>query len=185
MKPLSNEYLLTTAQIAATLIGLLVVGLYYFLETGLGQLQYTRPLIQPLIRAMSKLILLLFSFVLGVSLGLVALAPVWLKVLFLGIAVYFFPAAVGFTSHAIAIRRTFKGSLELLIYVVVTWLWLLVIVSIPWVLGGWSPTRSHYGWSLFLAGFLAFVQTLGLFLLSFDLRDMEEALRASKSRTRK
>src|SRR5919106_787648 len=61
MNPLSDDYLLVAAQISATLIGLLFVGIYYFLETGLGRLEYTREQVEPFIRSMSKLILLLFS----------------------------------------------------------------------------------------------------------------------------
>jgi hypothetical protein len=47
VRPISDDYLLTAAQISATLIGLLFVGICYFLETGLGRIQYTRELVEP------------------------------------------------------------------------------------------------------------------------------------------
>jgi hypothetical protein len=172
---LTDGYLLTAAQIAATLIGLLVVGLYYFLETGLGRFSKpVRDILLPHIRAMSKLILLLFAFALAISLGLVALSPGWMRFLFIIVAIYFVPAAARFTRTGLAVRRTFSGNREILITTIITWVWLALIVSLPWVLGGWTPDRSQYGWSLLLAGFLAFAQTLGMFLMSFDLRQMAE-----------
>jgi hypothetical protein len=156
---LTDGYLLTAAQIAATLIGLLVVGLYYFLETGLGRFSKpVRDILLPHIRAMSKLILLLFAFALAVSLGMVGLSPGWMRFLFIVVAIYFVPAAARYTRTSLGIRRTLSGNRELLFYSIMTWIWLALIVSLPWILGGWTPDRSQYGWSLFLAGFLAFAR---------------------------
>lgn len=72
--------LLTIAQIAATLIGLLLVGVLFYLETGFRAAPSAGLQAQSFLRATTKLIVLLYSMVLGLSLGLFALDPLWLTV---------------------------------------------------------------------------------------------------------
>jgi hypothetical protein len=174
MNPLSDDYLLVAAQISATLIGLLFVGIYYFLETGLGRLEYTREQVEPFIRSMSKLILLLFSLALGIAVGLVALSPIWMRFLFIALGIYLLIAAIRFAVQGWGLRKTF-GRRFPWGYLVSAGVWIVLILSLPWILGGWTPERTHYGWALLLSGLFAFMQTGALLLESFDIHQQEEA----------
>jgi len=75
-------------RIAATLNGLLLVGVFFYVETGFRRATTVAPQGGPFLRATTKLTLLLYSLVLGISLGVVVLRPVPLLVLYglLGLA---------------------------------------------------------------------------------------------------
>ena len=71
----SEGLLLTVAQIAATLIGLLLVGMFFYVETGFRRLTTVQVEAGAFLRATTKLVLLLYALVLAVSLALVAFEP--------------------------------------------------------------------------------------------------------------
>lgn len=180
MKDLTDPFFLTAAEISATLIGLLFVGIYYFLETGLGRLEYTREDIEPFIRSMSKLILLLFSLALAISVGLVVLTDPWMRFLFIGVGIYLLVAAIRFALQYWKLKTLFGRRFPSLGYLVSVGLWFVAILGLPWFLGGWTPGREHYGWSLLLSGLLGFMQTGALLLESFDISHQEEAAKLAQ-----
>jgi hypothetical protein len=51
LRPIPDALLLTTAQIAATLIGLLLVAVFFYLETGFRRLSTVGPEAQPFLKA--------------------------------------------------------------------------------------------------------------------------------------
>jgi len=86
LEPVSDGLLLTVAQIAATLIGLLLVAVAFYIETGLRRLAHL-PEAGPFLRATTKLILALYGLVLAVSLALLTVHPAAVTGLFIAVAV--------------------------------------------------------------------------------------------------
>lgn len=175
MLPISDSFLLATASIAATLLGLLLLGAFYYVETGFRRATAVAPQGGPFLRATTKMTMLLYSLVLGISLGLVVLRPVWFAVLYglLGLAVI--RAMAEWTMRYRDLRKLLPIPRE---SPWLMWPAVLVTLVLPWVLEGWEPSRAAVTWTLLLAGGLALTSTAGLVLTSFDLARWDEAGRS-------
>jgi hypothetical protein len=82
VRPVSDGFLLSVAEIAATLIGLLLVGAFFYVETGLRRLGRAREAATSYLRAGTRIVLVLYGMTLALSLSLVALEPIWTRVVF-------------------------------------------------------------------------------------------------------
>jgi hypothetical protein len=82
MRQVSDAFLLNMAEISATLIGLFLVGVFFYIETGLRRWERARQVVVPYLRAGTRITLIFFAIPLGLSLALVALEPFWARVLF-------------------------------------------------------------------------------------------------------
>jgi hypothetical protein len=156
MRQVSDAFLLNMAEISATLIGLFLVGVFFYVEGGLRRWEQAREVVQPYLRAGTRITLIVFAIPLGLSLSLVALEPFWARVLFVLLGLLLLVANV---DTAIRIRGLAKvtGSTALVVNEVITDAMALVIVATPWVLGGLHPTREDLAWAILLAfasGFL-------------------------------
>jgi hypothetical protein len=156
MRHVSDAFLLGMAEISATLMGLFLVGVFFYVETGLRRWEQARQVVVPYLRAGTRITLIFFAIPLGLSLALVALEPFWARVLFVALSLLLLVANV---DSAIRIRgiKEVTGSTALLVNEVIIDAMAVVIVAIPWVLGGLQPTREDLTWAIllaFLAGFL-------------------------------
>jgi hypothetical protein len=82
VNPVPDSFLLTTASIAATLIGLLLLGTFFYVETGFRRATQIAPLGAPFLRATTRFTLLLYLLVLAISLGEVVLRRPWMLALY-------------------------------------------------------------------------------------------------------
>lgn len=181
MREVSDSFLFTTASIAATLLGLLLLGVFYYVETGLRRAAAVAPRGGPFLQATTKLTILLYTLVLAVALGLVVLEPVWFNVMYALLGLALVRALVTWTVRYRGLRQALPIPRES------PWLmWPAVVgaLVLPWVLGGWEPQREAMAWTLLLAGGLALASTAGLVLTSFDLARWEEAGKAADKRIR-
>lgn len=80
---ITDSLLLVTAVIAATLIGLLLVAVFFYLETGFRRLTAVGAEARLFLKATAKLLVFQYSMVVGLSLALVALRPLWVAVVFI------------------------------------------------------------------------------------------------------
>lgn len=176
MNPVSEGFLLAVAGIAATLIGLLLVGAFFYVETGLRQATAVAPQGGPFLRATTKLTLLLYSLALGISVGLVVLPPVPLLVLYCVLGLALVRALVEWSLR----YRNLRGVLPIPRESPwIMWPAVMALLALPLVLGGWEPSRESMTWTLLGAGALAVVSTAGMVLTSFDLASLEQTTRAS------
>ncbi len=170
-------FLLSVAEIAATLIGLLLVGAFFYVETGLRRLGRAREAATSYLRAGTRIVLVLYGMTLALSLSLVALESIWTS----GVLRRAQPPApcserrnvppypgVG-KAHPlegrVGKRRSVLGGDP-------------GPVAIPWVLGGLHPTREDLTWAILLSLATGFLCTGTLVLSVFDLSKMEAAARA-------
>jgi hypothetical protein len=168
VNPPSEGFLLTTAQIAATLIGLLLVGVLFFAETGLRQLRALDLHATPYLRAGVRWVLIVYSMVLGVSLALIAFEPMWVAVVFALFSIAVIVALVPQTQRSLELARARPDWLQ-------AWsAWLpwpptTIALGLPWVLGGLIPGPESYVMTLLLGGAMAFISTASMVLLTLGL----------------
>ena len=153
MRHITDDFLLNMAEVSATLIGLFLVGVFFFAETGVLQRSDVPRLDHRYIRSGTRITLIVFAIPLGLSLTLVALEPFWSRVLFAVLSLILIAANV---DSVLRVRGV--ASKTLLINEVVTTSMTVVLVALPWVLGGLRPTREDLTWAIllsFAAGFLS------------------------------
>jgi hypothetical protein len=150
VRPVSDGFLLSVAEIAATLIGLLLVGAFFYVETGLRRLGHAREAATSYLRAGTRIVLLLYGMTLALSLSLVALEPIWARVFFAVLSLLLLAANIA-TSLRIRALAKLTRSTAVLVNDVVSSAGILALVAIPWVLGGLHPTREDLTWAILLS----------------------------------
>lgn len=171
---ISDGFLLNMAEVSASLIGLFLVGVFFYVETGFRRTAHARDVVEQYFRASTRIVLVLFSIPLALSLTLVVLEPIWTRVLFAVLSLMLIAANI---DTAIRIRTVARvtGSSALLVNEVAGTLGVVVIVVIPWALGGLHPTREDLSWAILLSFGTGFLSICALVLSAFDLVRFEAA----------
>jgi hypothetical protein len=174
MRQVSDAFLLNMAEVSATLIGLLLVGVFFYVETGFRRLDQSRQVVEPYFRSGTRIVLVLYAIPLGVSLTLVALEPIWSRILFALLSLLLLAANI---DTAVRIRAVSKvtGSTALLLNEVLGTVGVLALVAIPWILGGLHPTREDLAWGILLAFATGFISIIALVLSVFDMAEASQA----------
>jgi hypothetical protein len=168
MQDVSDSFLLQMAEVSGGLFGLFMVGMLFFVEIGFQHLGPDREAVVSYFRASARIVLLLFSLPLGVSLTLVVLDQGWSIALF---GVLSLALVVANVDTAVRVRsiRNVTGSPLLVINEIVGTIAVALIVVLPWALGGIDPSRGNLTWAI-LVSFAAAFLSLGATLMSaFDL----------------
>jgi hypothetical protein len=105
MREVSDDFLLNMAEVSAALIGLFMVGVFFFVDTGLRRLDRARGIVEPYFRASTRIVLVLYALPLGLSLSLVALEPVWSRVLFALLSLLLLAANLDTAARVRAVAR--------------------------------------------------------------------------------
>ena len=176
MRQVSDAFLLNMAEVSSTLIGLFLVGVFFYVETGFRRLDHARQVFEPYLRAGTRITLIVFAIPLGLSLTLVAMDLIWARVLFALLSLILIAANV---DSVVRIRGVAKatGSVALLVNEVVTSVLALVLIVLPWALGGIRPAREDLVWAIvlsFAAGFLSIGATV---MSAFDIARLDAASR--------
>ena len=182
MRQVSDAFLLNMATDSATLIGLFLVGVFFYIETGLRRLDQARKTFESYLRAGTRITLIVFAFPLGLSLALVALKPVYARVLFALLSVLLIAANVETAARIRGVAKV-TGSRTMLVMEVVTSVMALALIVTPWALGGLRPTREDLTWAIllsFAAGFLSIGATV---MSAFDIARVEPGRQAPGSKT--
>jgi hypothetical protein len=162
VRPVSDDFLLNMAEVTATLIGLFLVGVFFFVE---GVLQRgDQRISQRYLRSGTRITLIALAIPLGLSLTLVALAPAWSRALFAVLSVALIAANVdsllrlrGVRSIALVANELFATALT------------VPIVVLPWALGGLEPTREDLTWSILLAFAAGLLSIAAIVMSAFDV----------------
>jgi hypothetical protein len=181
MLEVSDAFLLNLAEVSATLIGLFIVGIFFYVETGSRQLHRARGVVEPYMRSATRIVLILYAIPLLVSLALVVLDVLWARLLFLVLSIMMLAANVDTVRRIRAVGRSTR-SLALVANEAVSTVGVLVVVLIPWVLGGLEPTREHITLALLISFGMGFL-SIGVAVLSaFDVGRFETAARDAAER---
>jgi hypothetical protein len=169
------------AEVSATLIGLFLVGIFFYAEAGFRRLSQAGEAVEPYFRAGTRIVLLLYAIPLGLSITLVTLSLNWNRVFFLVLSVLLVAANI---ETALRIRPFAKGSRSntLLVNEILGSIAVVVLVTIPWILGGFHPTREDITWALLLSFASGFLSVSALVLTVFETAENEAAsTRSSKA----
>jgi hypothetical protein len=180
MREVSDAFLLNMAEVSATLIGLFLVGVFFYVETGLRRADQARKVFEPYLRAGTRITLIVFAIPLGLSLTLVALETFWARVLFALLSLVLLAANVDSALRIRGVARV-TGSTALLVNEVVGSVVVVLLVVMPWVLGGLRPTREDLTWAIllsFAAGFLSISATV---MSAFDIARLEASARTVRT----
>jgi hypothetical protein len=172
MREVSDAFLLNMAEVSAALIGLFMVGIFFFADTGFRRLDQARAIVEPYFRASTRIVLVVYAFPLGLSLSLVVLRPIWSRVLFALLSLLLVAANLDTAARIRAVARV-TGSTALLVNELVGTAAVVVIVALPWVLGGLHPTREDLTWTILLAFATGFTSISALVLFVLDLARFE------------
>jgi hypothetical protein len=141
MREVSDAFLLNMAEVSATLIGLFLVGVFFYVETGLQRLGPARGVLQPYFRAGTRIVLILYAFTLFLSLGLVVLTVGWNRLIFLVLSVLLVAANIDTARRIRPVAKVTRSHVWVATEVVGT-VADVVLVTLPWLLGGLHPTRE-------------------------------------------
>jgi hypothetical protein len=180
MREVSDAFLLNMAEISAALIGLFLVGVFFYMETGLRRAGSARDVFEPYLRSGTRITFIVFAFPIGLSLALVALEPVWARVLFAVLSLVLLVANV---DSAVRVRGVAKvtGSIALLANEVVTTIVAVVMLVTPWALGGLHPTREDLAWAILLSFAAGFLSIGAVVISAFDIARLDAQLPAVRN----
>ena len=176
MLPVSDEFLLNMAEVSASLIGLFLVGVFFYVERGFRELARGREAVTPYFRAGARIVLVLFAIPLGLPLTLIVLEPVWNRVIFLILSLMLIMTNFQTAARVRAVWN-YTRSTAMLFNEVAGTIGVAVLVVIPWVLGGFHPTREDFTWAILLAFATGFLSICALVLSTFDIARAGDSIR--------
>lgn len=168
MRQVSDAFLLTMAEVSATLIGLFLVGVFFYIETGLRRLGRGREVFESYLRAGIRITLIVFAIPIVLSLVLVALDPIFAIVLFAMLSLIILAANYDTVIRIWPVWKVTRST-ALLLMEVVTTLAVLVLVVVPWAIGGLQPTREDLTWAILLAFAAGFLSITATVMSAFDI----------------
>jgi hypothetical protein len=178
MREVSDIFLLNVAEISGAILGLFVIGMLFFAETGFRRLESRGgAAMEAYLRASTRIVLLLFAIPLGVSLSLVVLKPGWSAAIFLLLSVALVAANLDTAALIRSVPQQTR-SRALVANELAGTAAVAVLVVLPWMLGGIPPTREDLTWSILLsfASAVASVFTLVISILDLGSEDGAEEL---------
>jgi hypothetical protein len=171
MREVSDSFLLQMAQISGGLFGLFLVGMLFFVETGFRRLGERRVIVG-CFAASTRIVLVLFAIPLGLSLTLVVLEAGWRTALFAVLSLALIAANLDTALRVQDVKRL-TGSRVLFVNEVLGTIGVVLIVLVPWILGGIDPSREDLTWSILIAFGTAFLSLATLLLSVFDIAASE------------
>ncbi|GAA4162720.1 hypothetical protein GCM10022251_44230 [Phytohabitans flavus] len=172
MRPVTDELLLGIAGVAATVIGLFLVGVLFFVEGGMrGPAREGRAELWRYMRSGTRIVMLLFAMALLLSLALVALELPWARALFVVLSAVLVVANV---ETALKVRATLvTQSRTLLLNEIAGTVGVVAIVALPWILGGLRPNREDLTLAALIALATAFTSVGAIALSTFDIARLD------------
>jgi len=178
MREVSDGFLLNLAEVSASLIGLFLVGIFFYIETGFRRTHQPRSLVQSYLRSSARIVLILYSIPLVISLTLVVLEVAWSRVLLALLSAALVAANVDTALRIPAVNKA-TSSMTLFVNEVVGTVGVAGIILVPWILGGFHPTREEITWALLLAFATGFLSICATVLSAFDIASTDPAARDS------
>jgi hypothetical protein len=171
MRQVSDAFLLLVAEASSGLTGLFLVGVFFYVESGLRRSAQTSEGFLGYIRASTRIVLVLFGIAIGLSLTLVVLDPIWPRILFGLLSAVLVASNVDTASRIGSVARE-TGSNVLVVTEVVGSLAVLGIVVLPWALGGFHPSREDLTWAILLSFGTGLLSVFAIVMSVFDLAQL-------------
>ena len=173
MRPVTDELLLGIAGVSATVVGLFLVGAFFYVEAGMRQQDGpARATMQPYMRAGTRIVMVLFALALFLSLALAALDLAWARALYVVLTLLLIAANVETALRVRSVRLPGQPRTLLLNEIVGT-IGVVLIAVLPWAIGGWRPGREELMLAALLALGTAFVSVGAMALSAFDVARLD------------
>ena len=174
MEPVSEAFLLTISSISAGLIGLFLVGMTIYIQTGDDTHEKSRQVVEPYFRAATVITFIAYSVPLAVALTLVALPLIWSQVLYWVLVIGLLVVNVRTVSTVREVQRDVGLSLLTMVEVVGT-VAIAALIILPVATGGISPGQEDLVPGLLISMGIAFLGTCVLVLSLFDIARFERS----------
>jgi hypothetical protein len=174
MSTVSDAFLLTMAEVSSGLVGLFLVGIFFFIQTGFSRFGKANDGVKAYFKASTRIILILLAIPLGLSFSLVVLEDIWSTVVFVVLGLTLVAANID-TAVRVRTATVATHSKLLLANEVVGTVGVIALVSLPWVFGGLTPGREDLAWAILLAFATGFLSICTLVLSAFDVTGPTEA----------
>ncbi|MBQ1026480.1 hypothetical protein [Micromonospora sp. C95] len=166
MREIGDEFFVTMAEVAGTLIGTFLIGIFFYLDSDLHKTRRGAAAADRYLRSGVRWVFLVLAVPLIVSLTFAGLEPIWGALTFIALSVLLV-AATADTTHRILARGSSAISTAFVVNEVTSTAAVVVLVALPWVLGGWVPPPSAFVPSLLLALGSGFFSTVALVMTLF------------------
>jgi len=162
-----NEFLLGVSGVAATLIGTFIVGVFFYIDTDLHRILMASDAADRYLRSGVRWVFLVYTLPLFLPLVLAAFEPIW------GTATFIAMSAILLLSTIDTGRRILKNggmgvSSALAVNQWVSTAGVVVLVTLPWIIGGWLPPATAFIPSTLIAIVIGFTSTAALIMTQFD-----------------
>jgi hypothetical protein len=162
-----DEFLLGIAGVSATLIGTFIVGVFFYIDTDMHRRLMASDAADRYLRSGVRWVFAVYALPLFVSLVLAVFDPVWGAVTFIALSAILVLSTVD-TSRRMLMQG---GSGDSTALAVNQWLCtaaVVVLVTLPWFIGGWVPPATAFIPSILLALAAGFASTAALIMSQFD-----------------
>lgn len=183
MEQVADSTLVTLADISASLIGLFLVGMILYIQTGFERVERSRDFVEPYFRAATLITFILFSIPLGVSLSLLTLPLGWSRLLYVTLVAALIVADLTTIREVRACVRA-TGLRLLAAMEVVGTVMVVLIAALPIVGGGLRPDREDFVPALLVSLGVGFLSTCVLVLTLFDVARLERVTGPEQIRQR-
>ena len=168
MKTVSDQFLLQMAEISAGLIGLFLVGVFFFVENGHRSRDHATDVVDLYIRASTRIVLVLYAIPVGLSLALIVMEPIWCRLLFVLLSLALVAANFDTAARVRDAAKT-SGSNTFLVTEVLGSVAVVAIVTLPWILGGLHPVREDLAWAILLSFVTGLLSVYAMVMSTFDI----------------
>ena len=162
-----DEFLLGVAGVSATLIGTFLVGVFFYIDTDLHRRLVASEAADRYLRSGVRWVFIVYSLPLFVSLTLAAFDPIWGAITFIAVSLILALSTVD-TGRRILMRGGSGASTALVVNQWTSTAAVVVLVALPWIIGGWVPPASAFVPSILLALAAGFASTAALIMTEFD-----------------
>jgi hypothetical protein len=179
------EFLLGLAGVSATLVGTFLVGVFFYIDSDLHRRLAASEAADRYLRSGFRWVFIAYSLPVMVPLALASMDPLWGTLVFIVLGAILVLASID-TGRRILMEGGSGMSRARVINEWLTSAAVVVIVVLPWVLGGWVPPPSAFVPSLLLALATGFTSTASLVMSQFDATmGMSPEERAPRKRRRR
>ena len=162
-----NELLLGVAGISATLIGTFIVGVFFYIDTDLHRRLMATDAADRYLRSGVRWVFTIYALPLFLSLVLAAFDPIWGAVTFIVLGAVVLLSTVD-TGWRMLMQGGSGGSRALVVNQWASTAAVVVLVTLPWLIGGWVPPATAFLPSILLALAAGFASTAALIMTQFD-----------------
>lgn len=168
MGNVSDPFLLEIAGISASLLGFFVVGVFFYVERSIFPQAADEA--HGYLKAAVRSVIYLYGMAVLVSLGLVVFSSEFVSFLYISLSA----GLVWSVAHTNAATRRLQRAVGVrVLSQTFTWFATILILGLPWVLGGLAPSRPHFTWGLIFVSVFAFITTASFVLSAFGLSALE------------